>query len=167
MADGVAIALIVTAVILIFAVAALIAWAVSARTTNDSKGQTGTTLLPCSEYVDISTLQQIPSTGADCVQSGATGLLFYIGGLSGGTYDYVVAPWGTLPIDVCVGFCTGLSGTVCSGPNYKGLSAQTNFNNCMAQLTPTNCLAPLPIAAVGNSLYYAYSPTCNKCDNCS
>ena len=121
---------------------------------------------PCRQTVIIDSLLQIPDVGANCIQEGLTGSLFYLGNLGIGTYDFVVAPWGTQPLDVCVGFCRSFTGGTCIGPNYNGRSAQTNFNHCMQQLAGTGCAPPLPIAARGTILYYAFSPTCNICDNC-
>lgn len=119
------------------------------------------TSLSCPETVNIDALIQIPAVGADCITSSGTGDFFYIGKLGTGTYDYVVAPFVRQPFNVCIGFCTGYTGGICSGPNYNGQSAQANFNNCMKQLQ-----CNLPLAARGQTLYYAFSPTCNTCSNC-
>lgn len=130
-------------------------------------GGTAGNIPACSQIVQLDRLQQIPDVGADCVQNGRTGQYFYIGNLGTGAYDYVVATFGTQPLDVCVNFCIGgSSGGVCSGPNYNGQSAQANFNRCMQQLSSDICSPPLPIAARGTTLYYAYSPTCKICSNC-
>lgn len=149
----------------------------------------------CADSINVSTLLQIPSSTPACVQNNVTTNLYYIGELANGKYDFVVAPWTTSPLDVCVAFCTqytapntttgntgttnttGNTGTTsatvnttqgtCTGASYNGLSAQENFNNCMQLLNPVNttCTPPAPIAAIGTTLYYPYSPTNNVCSN--
>lgn len=161
-------ALTIIAIILTITLAVLVVWAVVSSITNKSTGGTGSNFLPpCSQNVDISSLIQIPSSGYNCIQQGSTGSLYYIGQLGNKQYDYVVAPYGTSPLDVCVGFCTGYTGGKCSGPPFNGQSAQSNFDNCMKQLSSTTCSPPIPLAAKGTILYYAFSPTCRICDNCS
>lgn len=165
------IALLVTfAVILTISLIILLVWAGIESANNKNTGNTGTTgsnsLPPCSQNINISSLIQIPTTGADCAQQGRTGTYYYIGNLGSGQYDYVVAKWGTQPFDVCIDFCQGFTGGMCTGPSYGGKSAQDNFDNCMKQLSSNTCTPPIPLAAQGTFLYYAYSPTCNICDNC-
>lgn len=165
---GVVLLIILTLILTIGIVSVLIVVALESSKSQGNTGGTGAISLPlCSQTVDIDTLLQIPELGADCVYKGKTGQYFYIGNLGTGTYDYVVAPFPTQPFDVCVGFCTqGVSGGICSGANYNGKSAQTNFDNCLKQLSSNNCIPPIPIAAKGAFLYYAISPTCNICSNC-
>ena len=115
----------------------------------------------CSSTVDVDSLLQIPDADV-CIQQGQETSKYYIGNLGDQTLDYVVAPWGTSALDVCVGYCDTYSNGTCTGPN----NAQANFDACMTQLTPTDCLPPKPIAARGTTLYYAFSPTCGVCDNC-
>lgn len=117
----------------------------------------------CDQDIDIASLVQVKDR---CIQSGVATSLYYIGSSNNSKYDFVVAPWKTQPLDVCVGFCTSYSSGVCNGPNSNGKSAQINFNHCMDQLSSTTCSPPIPIAADGAIIYYAYSPTCNICDNC-
>lgn len=165
-------ALAALAVILTIGFIVLLVWAgVSAATNTNSSGGRVNFLPPCSQNTNISSLIQIPPSGFNCIQRGRPTSLYYIGQLGNKQYDYVVAPWGTIPIDVCVGFCTSLSGVTagggsCSGPNFNGQSAQANFDHCMTQLSSTTCAPPIPIAAKGTILYYAFSPTCLICDGC-
>ncbi len=157
--------LLILIVILVITVITLLVWAGIETSNQNNNNGGGTVILPsCSSNVNVSSLVQIPNTGANCLQNGATGPLYYIGSIS--SYDYVVAPWGTQPLDVCVHFCESYSNGKCTGPNYNGQSAQSNFNSCMTQLSGTGCSPPVPIAAKGAILYYAFSPTCNICDNC-
>jgi len=161
--------LISLAVILTIAVIITLIWAGISISNhqNQGTGTTGPSTLPsCTQTININTLIQIPETGFNCIQNGVTGSLYYIGNLGTGQYDYVVAPFTLQPLDVCIGFCTGYTGGNCSGPNYNGQSAQDNFNHCMSQLSSTTCTPPIPIAAKGTTIFYAYSPTCNICDNC-
>lgn len=167
MANPGMILLISFAIIITIAVIALLAWAAVENSNNPGTGGTGTALSPCSQNINISELIQIPTNeSTNCAQQGATGTFYYIGNLGGGQYDYVVARWGTQPFDVCIDFCRGFSGGVCTGPDYAGQSAQANFDRCMSELSSTTCSPPIPIAAQGTFLYYAYAPTCSICDNC-
>lgn len=130
---------------------------------SQSLASTTTVLAPtCADSTNISTLLQIPSTTAPCVQNGLTTSLYYIGALANGKYNFVVAPWPTAPLDVCVAYCTQYLNGTCTGSVYNGQSAQANFTACLQQLNalPTNqCTPPAPIAAIGTTLYYPYSPT--------
>lgn len=165
MANAGAIVLSIVLIVLVFGAVIAIALIVAGHTAD--KGATGPPpVLSCAEFVDPGSLLEIPTTAEPCIQNGQVTSMFYIGDLGSQNYDYVVAPWGTQPLNVCIGFCTGYTGGVCSGPNYNGQSAQQNFNNCMSQLTPSDCTPPLPIAIQGNILYYAALPTC-KCDTCA
>ena len=158
--------LISLAVLLTIGIIIVLIWA-GVSSSNNSGGKTGApSLPPCSQNINISSLIQIPTMGFNCTQQGETGPLYYIGQLGNQQYDYVVAPWGTQPLDVCIGFCSTFSDGNCTGPNYQGVSAQDNFNSCMNQLSSTTCTPPIPIAAQGTILYYPYSPTCNICDAC-
>ena len=153
--------------VLFLALAITIAFTVNAELTHT--GSTGTTgLEPCSQTVDLDSLIQIPSDQPPCLQQGRNLGLYWIGDLAPFTYNYVVAPYGTQPLEVCRGFCTGFTGSgtgaICTGPVYQGKTAQENFNACMSQLTSTTCLPPVPIAAQGTTLYYALLPT-EVCDN--
>lgn len=159
--------LISLAIILTIGVSVLLVWAaIESRNNQAQSGITDNSLPSCNQNVNISSLLQIPDNNStECIQNGRKTSLYYIGTLGTGSYDYVVAPWATQPLDVCVGFCTGYTEGICSGPNYNGRSAQSNFNNCMEQLSSTRCRPPIPIAAKGTIIYYAYSPTRNICDN--
>lgn len=159
--------LITLAIILTIGVIVALIWAGVSILNNQGGGGTGVTVgPPCGQNVNLSSLIQIPNSGANCIQRGVTGSLFYIGNLSNKSFDYVVAPWGTQPLDVCIGFCTGFTGGICTGAPSSGRSAQSNFNSCMSQLSSTTCSPPIPLAAKGAIVYYAFSPTCNICDNC-
>ena len=170
MANAGVILLILLSVLLVVVMLGLIIWGLvsNSGSNNSSNNNNGSTVLPpCSTAVDIASLVQIPmDMETNCTQNGVKGSLYYLGSLDE-NYDYVAAPWGTQPLDVCIGFCTGYTGGVCTGATYGGKSAQVNFDNCMAQLSSTTCATPLPIAAKGTTLYYAYSPTCLSCDNCN
>lgn len=157
--------LIILAIILTIALITLLSiTAVNVSNTSNSTGTTGSNILPpCRSSVNISSLIQIPDSLPNCVQNGVTGSLYYIGNLGSQNYDFVVAPWGSQPLNVCIGFCTGYTGGICNGPNYNGRSAQANFDRCMQQLSSTDCIPPLPLAARGTTLYYGYSPTSNIC----
>lgn len=129
-------------------------------------GATGTIVLnPCT--ANANSLIQINNSTPRCIQNGRQTSLYYVGNLPGGeNFDYVVAPWKTQPLNVCIGFCTTFINNICTGAIVNGQSAQTNFNKCMAQLSTTNdCLPPAPIAAKGAILYYPESPTCRTCAN--
>lgn len=165
--------LVALAVILTIGFIALIVYAgVSFATDHNSNtgntGNTGNNLPPCNQNVNLQSLIQIPDSGFNCVQEGVTGSKYYIGQLGNLQYDYVVAPWTSQPLDVCIGFCTGYTGGTtggkCSGTNWNGKSAQVNFNNCMSQLSSTTCIPPAPVAARGTILYYPFSPTDRICD---
>lgn len=161
--------LIILVVLLTIGIIAVLIWAGVSIVEHNNNGNSGTGATvgpPCSQSINLSNLIQIPDSGANCIQRGITGPLFYIGNLGNQSLDYVVAPWGTQPLDVCIGFCTGYTGGICKGPPSGGRSAQSNFDNCMSQLTGTGCSPPLPLAAKGAIVYYAFSPTCNICDNC-
>jgi hypothetical protein len=159
--------LILIVIVIIIAVIALLVWASVEQYNKSNSGNTGTSSqTPCSQTVDIGSLIQIPATGANCIQNGQTGSLYYIGNLQGSVFDYVVAPWPTQPKNVCVSFCNnGLSGGVCKGDDYSGRSADENYQNCMKQLTTNSCLPPIPIAAKDSILYYAFLPTYRACQN--
>jgi len=154
-----------TIILTLFIVVSLILVAVKSIRSNNGSNVPNS-LPPCLSTVNINSLLQIPSNYPNCVQQGITGSLFYIGNLGSGKYDYVVAPWGTNPSNVCIGYCSSYNNGVCLGPNYNGKSAQINFDQCMKQLTSTGCSPPLPIAAQGTKIYYALYPTCNSCDGC-
>lgn len=165
--------LIVIAVVLAVGVIIAILWGTVAaiQNGNGNTGGTGTFLPPCYQEVNVSDLVQISNTGTcaplgnNCCSNGVLTDLFYLGHLPSSNYDYVAAPYGTQPFDVCVGFCTNWnqSTKVCSGPNYNGLSAQTNFNNCLALLSSTTCAPPIPVAALGTTMYYPNTPTSKIC----
>ena len=129
-----------------------------------STGTTGTSLPSCIDITAPSSLIQIPENQPHCFQQGRETNLFYIGDLDP-DFDYVVAPYTTSPLDVCIGFCTAYSDGTCQGANFQGRTAQQNFDSCISQLTPTDCVPPLPIAAQGAILYYALSPTSIICES--
>ena len=153
--------LICLGVILLITAILVITWAAISFNNNNVPGP----LPQCSQNVNINSLIQIPDTGYNCVQHGQTGSLYYVGQLGNLDYDYVVAPYKTPIQDVCIGFCSiGFTGGVCMGPNYNGKTAQTNYDNCIAQLSSTTCIPPIPIAAKGTTIYYPLLPTCCACE---
>jgi len=127
--------------------------------------QGGNTTITSGCTADISSLVQIPNTLETCDQQGSPTSLYYIGNIS--SFDFVVAPWPSSPLDVCVDYCSSFDNNTCTGPNFNGKTAQQNFDACMAQLTPTTCQGTLPIAAKGAIIYYAHVPTCRSCSNCN
>jgi hypothetical protein len=133
--------------------------------TSSGTGSTGTSLPPCSQVVDTDTLIQIEGTGSLCITNPQQDL-YYIGNLGDGKLDYVVAPYGTAPLDVCISFCEKYSAGSCTGADFNGKSAQANFDQCMKQLSSTTCAPPVPLAIKGSTLFYAYLPTCRRCQNC-
>lgn len=165
---NVGVALLITlAVIITIGVVVALSWIAVETINSKSSGGTGSPALPpCRQTVNFNSLIQIPEIGADCVHNGKTGQFYYIGNLGTGSLDYVVAAWGNQPHDVCVDFCLSFDNGSCSGPNYNGKSAQDNYDQCISQLSSTTCTPPVPIAAKGPILYYAFSPTCNICSNC-
>jgi len=116
---------------------------------------------PCVDTVDLSTLYQLPGTLTPCYQNGRVTNLYYLGEVT--DYDFVVAPFPTAPVDVCVGFCTAVVNGVCSGPDYEGKSAEANYQACLTQLANASCVPPMPIAALGSIAYYPLSPTAASC----
>lgn len=116
-------------------------------------------LPPCNTDVDIDSLIQLPAGGQLC--SGTN--LYYIASL-----DLVVAPFPTPAASVCVQFCDSLTKSngvlsvngVCTG---SSANAQILYNQCLAELTSTTCTPPIPLAALGTTLYYANSPTDATC----
>lgn len=176
---GITLLIVLIIVLTVGIILGLIVTAITFAENQTNSGGTGTVLPPCSQSTNISSLIQIPNSGSNCVQNGQTGSLFYIGNLGNKELDYVVAPWKTQPLDVCIGYCSqfksnefksgGVSGGTCTGPNFNGKTAQANFNNCMTQLTTSvsGCVPPIPLAAKGTIVYYAFSPTCRICDTCT
>jgi hypothetical protein len=131
------------------------------------QGTTPTSALqPCSTTANRTSLL-IPPDSAACVQNGTTGGLYYVGHLGDKSYDYVVAPYPTSNLDVCVSYCTTYSNGICTGPAINGKSAQSNYESCMAQLSHSDCVPPAPIAIRGNTLYYPYAVTASLCENAS
>jgi hypothetical protein len=168
--DPAVVVLIVVAVLLIIGgIIAVTIAIISSNASNSNQGMTGmtgTAGTPCNQVINIDTLLQIPDANI-CIQQGQPTPLYYIGDLGDRSLDYVVAPWPTSPIDVCVDFCSQYSSGSCTGPSFNGVSAQDNFDNCMMQLSTDQCQPPIPLAARGTTLYYAQSPTCRSCDNCA
>ena len=116
-------------------------------------------------------LIQIPNDMGECRVG-----TYYIGKLTDGTYDFVVAPWGTTNHNVCVQFCNNFNPETqfCTGVDYLGKSANDNYHACIKQLDGlvTNqdgvpkCNGPVPIAQKGPILYYPQSVTCKSCPIC-
>jgi hypothetical protein len=157
----------ITVIVIVVGLVILIIVAVSQTGSNSGGG--GNSQVPCSQVVDIDKLIQIPDvcSGCTCLQNCLDIGLYYIGGLAPFTYDYVVAPYPTTPVNVCVQFCQigGYNPTTntCVGPEFNNRTAQQNFDNCMTQLSSNDCKPPVPIAAKGPILYYAISPTNRSC----
>jgi hypothetical protein len=133
---------------------------------NNANGSSNTTNQPpCTNTVNTNTLVVIPEDQAPCHQDSLI-TLYYIGELSQGKWDFVVAPITTSPTNVCASFCSSIQDKTCVGPNYAGKTAQENYNDCLVSLSTTNCVPPAPLAIKGTVLYYPYSPTCRSCDSC-
>lgn len=163
MNPGIILLYVIIAIVLIIVIVLIV---IAIVNTNDIENSDNTILPPCSQNVDIGNLYQIQLDGSnDCIWNGGTGEYYYIG-RNNPELNYVVARWATQPLNVCVGFCTGYTDGICTGPNYRGRTSQENFDRCMIQLTDTNCSGSTPIAAQGTYLYYPYSPTCSICENC-
>ena len=119
----------------------------------------------CLSQTNISDLIPLDSL-TPCFQNGRQTNLYYIGGVDQGKFDFVVAPFGTSPNDVCVGYCSRFDGTTCTGPDYNGRSAQDNFTRCIQQLSSATCIPPTPLATLsGTTLYYPQSVTARTCCN--
>ena len=119
---------------------------------------------PCGQNINISDLIQLPGGLSPCYQGGQLTNLYYIGELSSGKYDFVVAPFTTQILSICVGYCSSYNQGICNGPNYAGKTAQQNFDECMKLLSGDGtCIPPAPIAALGTTLYYPQSVTARTC----
>lgn len=157
---------IVVIVILIIILIVMITRAAIDTQQNNANGSGNTTNQPpCANTVNTTELIVIPEDQAPCHQDSVI-TLYYLGELSQGKWDFVVAPITTLPANVCAGFCTTIQDNICTGPNYAGKTAQENYVACLASLATKDCVPPAPIAIKGTVLYYPYSPTCRECDNC-
>lgn len=166
--------LVVLAIGLTIVVIALLIWAAAASAAEEPSQN----LQSCSTTIDPSQLIPISADWQYCSSDNKEGTLYYIGCTGDRNLNFVVATTPQSAQTVCVSYCdqftppsAGSTGFgTCTGPAYNNKSAQDNFNTCMTQLTPTNCLAPLPLAVQGTTLYYAYSATpriCGTCiDNC-
>jgi hypothetical protein len=126
-----------------------------------SKKSSNITIPLCTETANINLLLQLNFL-YDCKVDGKTGTYYYIGDVE--KNDFVVSKIITSPINVCSKYCKNLVEGVCSGPSYKNLTAQQNFDTCMTQLHPKTCVPPLPLAAKGADFYYAYAPTNAICE---
>lgn len=147
-------------VIVTILVIVLSVWGYSANLADQKQSVSGITgLSPCIQTVNLDTLVDIPPDTPRCFNRN----YYCINALSNGVYDYIVTTSANTPQDVCVQFCSQYSNGTCTGPDYSGKSAQDNFDNCIAQLTPTDCVPPLPIAKMGTTLFYAAIPTCQTC----
>ena len=125
------------------------------------------TVPACTNFIPQSELITIPETGARCITQGnLQQTLYYIGNLGDQTYDYVVSPWPNNPQLVCASYCSPppVDG-VCSGPIFSGRTAQENYDLCLAQLIPNDCLPPAPLAVKGITEYFAYTPTSLICES--
>lgn len=155
------IGLILILVIITVGVIGVVIWA------GFQEGIIGSTLGQCSTTIDPNSLIPIDPDSQYCsVPSQTQGVLYYIGCAGNKNLNFVVSRVAQNPQDVCVSYCDTFSNGICTGNSYNGQSAQQNYDTCIAALTPTNCVGPLPLASDGTDLYYAYSATCNVCDAC-
>lgn len=88
---------------------------------------------------------------------------YYVGNVPPNTYNFVVAPYSTPYATVCGSYCSTFQNGVCTGTPVNGVSAQTNYDNCIAQLNPSTCAPPLPVAHLGTTLYYPLYATIGQC----
>lgn len=161
----VVISIIVVLILVVILVVLVTRAAFETKQNNDNGSGNTTNQPPCSSTVNTNTLVVIPENQAPCHQDSII-TLYYIGELSQGKWDFVVAPITTSPNNVCASFCTTIQNNTCVGPNYAGKTAQENYLTCLASLSTKDCVPPAPIAIKGTVLYYPYSPTCRACDNC-
>lgn len=159
---AIAILTVIIVIVAIAVIAVLIAAAIADRNTDN--GSTNPNSTSCGSNVNLSNLVQISTNTPVCNEQGVPTSFYYIGNIS--NLDFVVAPFPTQPVDVCVGYCDSYLNGVCTGASFNGKTAQENFNTCVNQLSSQTCQGPLPIAAKGPIIYYAYSPTCRICDGC-
>lgn len=117
---------------------------------------------PCDEVININSLLQLESK-QDCEVNGATGTYYYIGNDT--DFDFVVSKLMISPQDICIQYCTSFGNSGCSGPEYKGASAEESYIFCSYQTSQGGCIPPIPMAAKGTTLFYAYSPTSKMCTN--
>lgn len=118
--------------------------------------------LPCKETIDPETLIDLQGQ-TPCYESGVITDRYYIGDLDP-KLDYVVAPYPTSPEDVCIKYCTTLKNGVCTGPSVGDKTAQELYDDCINQLTPDDCIPPLPLARLEITLYYAFEPGKTNCE---
>lgn len=116
--------------------------------------------ISCSTNIPFGSLYQINNKTPICCTNNILTPNYYIGCDS--QYNYVVGTIPTDPHDVCLQYCSSPTGP-CTGTSYNGNSAEENYNICMSQLSGSNCIPPMPIAAKGSVLYYAISVTPNSC----
>jgi len=162
------IAVVIVIVLLVILIVMITRAVIDTRRNNTNGSGNTTNQPPCSSVVNTNTLVVIPEDQAPCHQDSII-TLYYIGELSQGKWDFVVAPITTSAVNVCASFCTNIQNDTCIGPNYAGKTAQENYQTCLtslASLNVKNCVPPAPIAIKGTVLYYPYSPTCRTCDNC-
>lgn len=123
-------------------------------------------LPPCNDTVNVTTLVQIPSTAPRCFIGGVEQNTYFIGNINP-AYNYVVGPSAVPAQTVCLGYCQTFNSTtqVCTGQGSGGtVSAQTEYDNCITQLSSTSCQTPLPVAALGPVVYYPQSVTQQNCE---
>lgn len=161
------IAIIVIIILIVVLVVMVVRAAISNHQNTVDGGSNTTNRPPCSTTVNPTQLVVIPEDQEPCHQDSVI-TLYYVGELSQGKWDFVVAPITTLPTNVCAAFCSSIQNNICTGPSYAGKTAQQNYTDCIASLSTiaVNCVPPAPIAIKGNVLYYPYSPTCRACDTC-
>ena len=159
------IAVVIIVILIVVLIVMITRAAIDTRQNNASGAGNTTNQPPCTNTVNTADLVVIPDSQAPCHEDSVI-TLYYIGELSQGKWDFVVAPITTLPTNVCASFCTTIENKTCVGPNYAGRTAQENYVACLASLATQNCVPPAPIAIKGSVLYYPYSPTCRACDIC-
>ena len=152
----------VVVVVMFAIVISILIWAAVSKSSSGND----TTKPPCSQIVDVDSLIRIPEDLPRCKQNGRETPFYCISQLGTQEYDYLTAPYGATPIQVCDSFCNkGYKGGKCSGDSVGGKTAQENFDECITQLTDDNCIPPTPIAVRSNILYYANKPSCASCES--
>jgi hypothetical protein len=96
-------------------------------------------------------------------QDGTTGTYYYLGKVS--PFPYVVARSTMIPFNVCVQYCTSYQNGTCTGPNVEDKTSQQMFDQCISQLDNPTCQAPVPIAAIDSTFYFATDVTTKRCIN--
>lgn len=106
------------------------------------------------ENLDLITIPE--NAISNCLVDGQDNGYFYLE-----QQDITVAPFISSYVEVCSSYCTSVSNGTCTG-DVKSYDACLNSLN---QLTPVNdCIPPMPIASMGDVIYYAFAPSNLICD---